>query len=337
MIEEKVAQFSNIVGQQGVLTDPQFRLPDATAATIKPSSSVQFLELLGTECAVEFKRMPASQSQDPKVRSEIEQEVAKLVAIFTQAEPYETYLLRPVMFFQSKISPVAPYGVIYSLPQQFDHPRSLADILSQTHSNGSRILEHSLDQRFELARQIATALLFVHSTGWVHKGMHSSNVVLAYQDRGSERQWPKYLGTAYLIGFEFSRRDKATSTGDETAGSGWERRISQHPSRSVKKPPDFTEEHDIYALGVLLVEIGRWKPLSSYRAKFEKATPDGRKVELETLAQGLGVTLGKRYVDVVLRCLRILDQSEQSDQDDGSKPAIRSIVLDLEELALATR
>ena len=59
-------------------------------------------------------------------------------------------------------------------------------------------------------------------------------------------------------------RDAARSTGDETEG-GWQRAIYQPPERSKSPnddsstPVEYKAEHDIYSLGVILVEIGRWE------------------------------------------------------------------------------
>jgi hypothetical protein len=93
--------------------------------------------------------------------------------------------------------------------------------------------------------------------------------------------------------------------------------LYQHPSRadleSTEEHP-FTVDHDIYALRVLLVEIGRWKTLRNY-PHLERLDAFGKKIYLEELAESLQVTMGQRYVKLSLRCLRVLDKSERGRHD----------------------
>jgi hypothetical protein len=292
----------------------------------------------GSSYILEFKRLPAAVANDPGPVAELEEEVVKLVSVFTGARPFDTFLLQPTKFFHSEIVPTAPYGILYALPDHRKPHRTLAEALEETKANGARVLEHSLDQRFELARQIATALLFIRSLSWVHKGVCASNVVLTHKPRagGGLLDWPKYIGTAYLVGFDFSRREFAHSTGNEAVGLGWHRKLYQHPSRADLESTDelpFTVDHDTYALGVLLVEIGRWKTLRNY-PRLEKLDAFDKKTNLEGLAESLQVTMGQRYVKLSLRCLRVLDESERGRHDPIS---VRAIVLELEDLATAMR
>lgn len=338
-IEMKLAEFHRRGSKDArAAQDPQFRLTGVDIAALRPSSEVQVMAIHGSLYILEFKRLPAAVANDPAQVGELEEEVVKLVSVFTEARPFDTFLLRPTKFFHSDIVSTAPYGILYALPDRCSPPTTLTDTLEETKADGSRILEHSLDQRFELARQIATALLFIHSLNWVHKGVCASNVVLTHRptSSGPLREWPKYLGTAYLVGFDFSRREFAHSTGNEAIGLGWPRKLYQHPLRAdhdLTEEHPFTVDHDTYALGVLLVEIGRWKTLKSY-PRLEKLKAFDRKIRLEELVKSLQVTMGQRYVNLSLRCLRVLDESERSRHDPIS---IRNIVLELEDLATATR
>jgi hypothetical protein len=154
--------------------------------------------------------------------------------------------------------------------------------------------------------------------------------------------YPENLGTAFLAGFDYTRREISRSTGDEVSGGGWRKALYQHPERFQQQGPSgqqqalrppFIPEHDIYGLGVVLIEIGRWKPLDTYKHLFENATPLERKANLETMAEGLKVSMGRRYSEVCKRCLCILDGENRSIRDT---PAIRHVLFDLEDLAAAT-
>lgn len=95
--------------------------------------------------------------------------------------------------------------------------------------------------------------------------------------------------------------------------------------------------HDIYSLGVVLLEIGVWKSFLVYdeeeKSCFSRphdilgsinvnsgqnAGGSVRKAKevFETLAEEeLPSRLGKRYTEVVLRCLRCLDYGHGADAD----------------------
>jgi hypothetical protein len=337
-IEARVADFHRAGKEVNAADVTKFKLVKGPVLSMVPAKGPQIISRDGTEQVVEFKRITSSAANDPRVIDEVEKEVTKLTSLFSQVADDRAFLLRPMNFFRSELIPTAPFGILYQVPSTHEFPVTLAEIISKTKPDGSRILEHSLDQRFELARQVATAVLFVHSTGWLHKGIHASNVILLYRiGHHPAQRSPICLGTAFLVGFDFSRRDVSRSTGDETSGSDWGRQIYQHPARAgdtAQGYQPFLQEHDIYALGALLVEIGRWKALRAYPNLFKNITPEKRKTALEDMARGLSTSLGQKYVDITLRCLRVLDQT-QSDQQ--SNPPVLDVVHGLQDLVVATR
>lgn len=112
----------------------------------------------------------------------------------------------------------------------------------------------------------------------------------------------------------------------------------RHPSRQGTQPEiDYRMQHDIYSLGVVLLEIGLWtsfaledsecdsnlptpsKILDS--VKFESLHPVSTAVEkkqrLEYLAaHELPPRLGRRYADIVLLCLRCLDAGDGTGENE---------------------
>ena len=97
-------------------------------------------------------------------------------------------------------------------------------------------------------------------------------------------------------------------------------------------------QHDIYSLGVVLLEIGLWTSFVQYGSedKSSLAVPNNvlgpadltrprnplgsathNKLKLEYLAAGeLPSRFGRRYTDVVLLCLRCLDTGNGATQTD---------------------
>ena len=88
-------------------------------------------------------------------------------------------------------------------------------------------------------------------------------------------------------------------------------------------------QHDIYSLGVILLEIGLWTslvlsdpsqlPIPSSILSAEQTLPTAAKTKqrLEYLAETkLPQRLGRRYTDIVLLCLRCLDPGNEMDDED---------------------
>ncbi|CAF9907299.1 MAG: hypothetical protein GOMPHAMPRED_005072 [Gomphillus americanus] len=199
-------------------------------------------------------------------------------------------------------------------------------------------------QRFGLAIQIVESLLFLHIAGWLHKGIRSDNI-LFFGSSPSKID----LDKPYIAGFEYSR-EAAANKGTEGVTDDLEFNLYRHPlvqgvpiessdqdleednsgdgnavqastpapptaakaKRTIPKTvkPPFAEIHDIYSLGVVLLEIGL---LTSAIDMYETAR-DSEAYETHT-AQNfsswliekevpkLSRTMGKRYRDAVENCL----------------------------------
>jgi hypothetical protein len=96
-------------------------------------------------------------------------------------------------------------------------------------------------------------------------------------------------------------------------------------------------QHDMYSLGVVLLEIGLWTSFVLYGPEEESSSPipnnilepadlakprnslggaSQNKLKLEDLAaKELPARFGTRYTDIVLLCLRCLDPGSGADQD----------------------
>jgi hypothetical protein len=343
-MEQTITRFREIGRQQTSDLGADLRLSDTAFESLQPSSSGQVVMIRQRHYLVEWKRIPASDANDERIQGEAIEDIIKLVSVLSAVEPSKMFSMRAIKYFEYPAEPTVPFGIVYELPAQFDIPVRLGEILERTDDRGGRVLKHSLDQRFELVRQIASAILFIHSIGWVHKGVQTSNIWLANRQNlaSTSHTYPENLGTAFLAGFDYTRREISRSTGDEASGGGWRKALYQHPERFQQQGssrqqqalrPPFIPEHDIYGLGVVLIEIGRWKPLDTYKHLFENATPLERKANLETMAEGLKVSMGRRYSEVCKRCLCILDGENRSIRDT---PDIRHVLFDLEDLAAAT-
>ncbi|KAF1965572.1 hypothetical protein BU23DRAFT_560927 [Bimuria novae-zelandiae CBS 107.79] len=226
------------------------------------------------------------------------------------------------------------FDFIFQIPPTLHSPRSLRHMLLTANPNAS------LSDRFRVARQLAQSVSYIHTYDFVHKSIRP-DTILVLQDAKTD------LAASFLIGFEkFRTADGRTlKTGD----SVWHKDLYRHPQRQDLNPEDaYIMQHDIYSLGVCLLEIGMWKSFVEFEDA-DNATPmewigqyvhgedQGRAIRLKEhlvgLAQeGLPGKMGDKYSEVVVNCLTCLDESnedfgdpEEFEDEDGVQIGVRYI------------
>jgi hypothetical protein len=128
------------------------------------------------------------------------------------------------------------------------------------HSNLQALIRDSkgpkrptLNERFHIALVLAKAVQKWHSVGWLHQGISGPNVIF-FTKEGSERV--DYM-SPFLQGFDFSRPGSDPSIGISTNNIGFE--IYRHIDRQGAHRKGHRKIHDLYSLGVVLLEIGLWQ------------------------------------------------------------------------------
>ncbi|KAF6789643.1 hypothetical protein CSOJ01_14756 [Colletotrichum sojae] len=163
----------------------------------------------------------------------------------------------------------------------------------------------SLPLRFHIALTISRAIAAFHADGWLHKEISSSSILFFF-DKDDRCMYLR----PYLVNFDYSRPDTAET--NMTADDGLARNVYRHPHRQGSRPNvRFNKTHDLYALGVVLLEIGVWRTALSMRnarMKHEGITssrtigPMREIFEAET-SQRLAHTMGPAYQKAVRCCL----------------------------------
>ena len=173
-----------------------------------------------------------------------------------------------------------------------------------------------------LANHLATAVLYVHSGHFVHKRIRPENIIIFGTSHDEDKKFPFAIGYPFLVGFDRSRFEHAP-----TLGKGdivLEDCIYQHPDRwGVDTEHKFSMLHDVYSLGVVLLEIGIWKSFVRSRNGGERyvawsllqdlidngelkegKTPKDIKDRFIEMAQKLlPPKMGRIYTNVVISCL----------------------------------
>lgn len=202
------------------------------------------------------------------------------------------------------------FTMVFRIPQEYSEPRSLRSWLLS--SDGG----HSLSERFRIATQIAKSVGYVHTFGFVHKNVQPETILIFKSPESS-------IGSVSLVGFgNFRDAEGGTLRSGDTL---WEKNIYRHPRRQGLKPQDdYMMQHDIYSLGVCLLELGLWESFVVYEGNnlvsspsvllgfsnsgLESLQPSLTKDHLLSMTRELLPRhMGTIYSEVVETCLTCLD------------------------------
>jgi hypothetical protein len=305
-----------------------------------PSSTVQISDLPDEKAMVVIDNMVSNSSADMNSTMKAVRNMARLLA---EVDPSTFSLLkcRGVIKVPKPESPklLFDFKFIFNIPHGLSNPQSLRAVLLSEKL-------YPLDERLELAKRLTSSILFVHTVQFVHKNIRPETIII-FQNDHSE------IGAPFLAGFEQFRLENAFTllSGDDLwqhnlcmfrphlAGASTDISTSdRHPSRQGTHPEtNYQMQHDIYSLGVVLLEIGLWTsfvledpengslpfPNSILCATNMEQSYDSvptaaeNKQMLEDLAEReLPSRMGRRYTDIVLLCLRCLDSGSGTGENE---------------------
>lgn len=204
------------------------------------------------------------------------------------------------------------FGIVYSFPKHADPlrmPVSLYDILTKNSQYLSAV--PSLDARLELSKHLVISLNELHCSGWLHKQISSKSIIFFWPEAapGQERApavFPEEsLNHPYIVSFDLSRPTKdAWGTEEKSAASGKTMDLRRHPDQNANRS---ARRHDIYSLGLVLLEIGQWKRLEDM-VRPEECGSFHEKAPSQ--AEILGFQVGKTYRAVVDKMLRSVKEDK---------------------------
>jgi hypothetical protein len=171
----------------------------------------------------------------------------------------------------------------------------------------------------------------------VHESFRSENILFFPRfkiDRGSSKSEIDYT-EPWVLGFMFSRPEAYFSAGPADFFPA--RDIYRHPERQGQPAEVFKKIHDIYALGVVLLEIGLWEPAIRLETNMFAHAINAYAVQSQLIKHAtrrLESRVGRKYKEIVVKCLTSnFSVKDDTKEDLHLQQAFRTQVVEVLEMA----
>lgn len=287
---------------------------------------------------------PPDGSHEPSSLGQVKADVESLAGKLQQVDPAMFGLLACKCVIKRRESAnmaVTKLELMYGTLPSSAIPSSLRGLLLDSG------LAPSLSAIVRIAKQLVRSVSFIHTCSFVHKNIRPENF-LTFPTKDSS------LGMSFLVGFtQFRHQTQQTNLLGDPA---WQRNLYRHPERQGTNVKDrYKMQHDIYSLGVCLLEMGLWESFVHYPGLNPAATPvppvsselqiSDRDFEVAHLSMRLRIKerlldiakrrlpsrVGDAYTQVVLTCLGCLDAKNnlmgksKRDDKDGTLVGVRFV------------
>ena len=208
----------------------------------------------------------------------------------------------------------ARFGWIFEIPNRYKNemPTSLLKLYTD-------LPRPSITIRMRIASKLASSLLYIHAANWVHKELRSENVICFRNPDGSFD-----LRNVKVTGYAFARtvESKTTRTARPDPPLDMYRWPTAQASQTNRAHARKT--FDIYALGLIMIELAHWQPLHQILGfdtaqKVTKADAEGiRQLLLRNprYLSAVSEVMGEKYTAVVRKCLDGASAFGVGDNDD---------------------
>lgn len=194
-----------------------------------------------------------------------------------------------------------------------------------------------LSKRFRMAHSLAQTVHQLRLVGWLHQNIRSENIWFTreLEEGPLYRSW--VLGKPYLFSFEYARKTDEYSDPYRISPTGSsDHNLYRHPERQDAQSDRYphTKLHDIYSLGVVLLEIGLGRAAAGMKEYYQTKIlgqdphrtntvrdptdcgPEKTKEGFLYLAQMLlSEKVGGKYSSIVASCLTGTFASSEEDGD----------------------
>ncbi|KAK6829777.1 hypothetical protein PG987_010361 [Apiospora arundinis] len=154
----------------------------------------------------------------------------------------------------------------------------------------------SITDQFKLAIKVTLAVLQFHSTPWLREKWNTSDLLLGTLGYPQ----PTRHTDLFLRSRLFSQTGEDVGPAQESGATPWDRKGKGVEGAQRNSLQDYDIDNwTLFSLGVALLEIGRWVPLSQMRLDGD---PDDVVTAMRLAQQR--TLLGRSYGDIVRRCMQ---------------------------------
>ena len=167
-----------------------------------------------------------------------------------------------------------------------------------------------LEDRFRLALNLVSTLLHVHAKGLTHRNVNSNNILFLNESVAlgkHSKPWKEgVIRKPFLVSWDQCAEDTSAQEPETLISNIYRPPGIERGQRSLYRPV-----HDIYSLGLILLEIGLWMPLIKlWKTKY---TRSDFKARLQAIySERLAAKCGKSYMNAVRFCLCAGDEDHAS-------------------------
>lgn len=283
----------------------------------------------GQVCLIEWYQLPETTRAILELRSIARERLAKL-SVLLSAENKPSTLCAAESIGYVDANHFYRLGLVSRVPDGAcitTLPVSLYSLLCRKSLPGtsSQAPLPTLSQRFTLASALASSLYTFMLARWYHKTFNSLNIYFMFSEAGNNLP---NLNSPLVGGYSVSR----PSTEEEISICGTQTSLSEtylHPQLRVSaQRPKYASKYEVYAFGLLLAEIGFWRPISKIAAAHSLSADGLKDAVIAKSSSDLACWMGEQYRDVTLRCLRV-DDALGTQIGDGLSDFYWSVVLEL--------
>ncbi|MCJ1251372.1 hypothetical protein MMC30_008605 [Trapelia coarctata] len=243
-------------------------------------------------CLIEWKGY-----EDPVRRDAIEPRIQAIASLLCCVDSVSGFRILRCKGYYHKPDRNA-FGLAYSIPKSLTDRTITVSTLKWFLLRGEKSRKNlpDLGTRLSLAHALSSAVLGFHNVSWLHRRLSTAKVLFFYDTT----QPLSALTEPYIIGFSYSRKNEPSAF-TEGIDPNPQERDYLHP-RYLKNDERFEPGFDYYSLGLMLFEIGVWKPL------YDMIPPTGsaESIAKELLTEWMPVLklrAGIEYSNCVKACL----------------------------------
>ena len=199
-----------------------------------------------------------------------------------------------LLFFELPASSV-PVAITTSLDRQY---LTLSDVRKQ------QDYLPDLDTRLSWALKLAETALQLHTAGWVHKDISPANILFLKRQGQIESESAQFAGP-FLSGFGYAREISPSAFSEEQQDVDEENAYRHALAQGFRRDHPFRPQFDVYALGIVLIELGLWSSIKDILqiaySKIPNAFTDP--VTMSSVRRKMEFSSPKNFVDAAVIAL----------------------------------